>query len=93
MKIIRDEGKDNEEILEAWAHIQPKTGFFDLATPIFEGDIVEVSDPRRGPGGVERRLAAQVSVIDSGNDAMSHIHVTWGQAPSTRQAPVRRLTF
>lgn len=93
VKIIRNEGQDTEEIVEVWAHIQAKSGFFDLATPVFEGDIVEVHDPRRGPDGVDRRLADQVDVNDSGNDAMSHIQVTWGKAGPARQAPVRRLTF
>jgi len=93
VKIIHHEGTDSEEVTEAWAHIQADCGFFDLGTPVFDGDVVEVEDFRRGPNGVERRLAAKVDVNDSGSPMVSHIHVHWGKAPAPRVAPVRRLTF
>jgi hypothetical protein len=93
VKVIRNEGTDSEETAEVWAHVQADAGFFDLDTPIFEGDVVEVSDARRGPDGTERRLAAKVDVNRSGQAAVDHIHVKWGRAVPPRQAPVRRLTF
>lgn len=93
VKIIRNEGTASEEVTEAWAHIQPKGGYFELGAPVFEGDVVEVEDLRRGPGGVERRLAAQVDVNDTGSPQVSHIHVHWGKAPARWVAPLRRLTF
>ena len=93
VKVIRNEGTDSEETAEVWAHVQADAGFFDLDAPIFEGDVVEVSDPRRGPDGAERRFAAKVDVNRSGQAAVDHIHVTWGRATAPRQAPVRRLTF
>lgn len=58
-----------------------------------EGDVVEVPDPRRGPDGVERRLARTVKVNDMGPASMRHIAVKWGAAPVARVAAVRRLTF
>lgn len=93
VKIIRNESTDDEEVIEAWAHIQPESGFFDLTTPIFEGDVVEVEDLRRGPGGAERRLAEEVHVNDTGSAEVSHINVKWGKTAPPRVAPVRRLTF
>lgn len=74
------------------AHVQAEKGFFDVDTPIFEGDVVEVADPRR-PEGVERRLAAKVKVNNFGPADMQHISVTWGRAAPPRVVPVRRLSF
>jgi uncharacterized protein (TIGR02391 family) len=92
VKIIRNEGGDDEEVLEVEAHVQAEKGFFDVDTPVFEGDVVEVADPRR-TAGVERRLAAKVKVNNFGPAHMRHISVTWGSAAPPRVAPVRRLTF
>lgn len=92
VKIIKSPGAEDEEIVEVDAQIQGEKGLFDLDTPIFEGDLVEVADPRR-PEGVERRLAAKVKVNNFGPADMQHIAVTWGKAPVIRTAPVRRLTF
>lgn len=93
VKIIRNEGGgEDEEVVEVEAHIQAEQGFFDVGTPVFEGDVVEVADPRR-PEGVERRFAAKVNVNNFGPTDMQHISVTWGRAAPPRVAPVRRLTF
>jgi uncharacterized protein (TIGR02391 family) len=91
--VIRNEGTDDEESFETVGHIQPEQGFFEVETPIYEGDIVEVADPRGGPAGKERRIAATVKVYDSAPRGMAHTAVTWGKAPAPRVAPVRRLTF
>ncbi len=92
VKIIRDEGGEGEAVVEVQAHIQAEKGFFDVKTPVFEGDLVEVADPRR-PEGVERRLVAKVKVNNFGPTDMQHISVTWGRATPARVAPVRRLSF
>ncbi|MEH3134849.1 MAG: TIGR02391 family protein [Mycolicibacterium neoaurum] len=87
--IIHNEGQDDETRREVEAHIQSKTGSFEIDTPIYEGDVVELDDPR---GGRERRLAAQVDINRvRGHDEMSRIKVTWGKAAPARSAPVRRL--
>jgi uncharacterized protein (TIGR02391 family) len=79
-----------------WLRLKPtcrqKTHSSDVDTPLFEGDIVEVADPRR-PEGVERRVVAQVKVNNFGPTQMQHISVTWGRGAPPRVAPVRRLTF
>ena len=38
-----------------------RTGSFAIDTPIFTGDIVELPDPRRGEGGVERRYVREAT--------------------------------
>jgi uncharacterized protein (TIGR02391 family) len=87
--IIHHEGQEDETRREVEAHIQSKTGSFEVDTPIYEGDIVELDDPR---GGRERRLAAQVDINRvRGHEDMSRIKVTWGKAGPPRSAPVRRL--
>ncbi len=93
VRVIRDEGTDSEESFEVEAHIQPERGMFDIETPIFEGDLVEIPDPRRGPDGTERRMAEKVNVYDVPSPTMRHTEVLWGRAAAPRVAPVRRLTF
>ena len=88
--IIRHEGTDDEVRTEVQAMIQAKSGFFDVTTPIYEGDIVEVPDPR---GGIDRRIAAEVHVNDYGSKQMQHTQVKWGKVPAARTAPVRRLSI
>jgi len=78
VKIIRNEGGEDEEVVEVEAHVQAENAFFDVDTPLFEGDIVEVADPRR-PEGVERRVVAQGKVNNFGPTEMQHITVTWGR--------------
>jgi hypothetical protein len=64
---------------------------FEIETPIYEGDVVEIDDPR---GGKERRLAAEVRVNKvKGHPHMSRIKVIWGKALPPRGAPVRRLAI
>jgi uncharacterized protein (TIGR02391 family) len=88
VKIIHREGTSDESRLTTEAHVQPASGFFAIDTPIHEGDIVEVPDPR---GGTDRRIAAAVNVNDVGPESMRHIEVVWGKAPALRVAEVRRL--
>lgn len=89
--VVHNPGTEDEERFETEAHIQAKTAFFAVDTPIYEGDVVEFPDPR---GGRARKVAASVDVNNptgSSFRGMEHIHVTWGAAPSARVAPVRRL--
>lgn len=88
--IVRGEGTDEESRAEAEAHIQPETGFFAVDTPVYEGDIVVVADPR---GGADRRLVGDVKVYNIGPAHMRHTEVTWAKAPPLRVAPIRRLTL
>lgn len=91
VRIIRAEGTADKTITETHCHVQPDTGYFDFDTPVFEGDIVEMPDPRPGAGGHMRKVASKVDIYDAGR--IQYIHVTWGAAPAVRTAPIRRLTF
>lgn len=91
--VVNNPGTEDEHRFETEAHVQAKTGFFAVDTPIYEGDIVEFHDPR---GGTTRKVAATVDVNNPTGPSfrgVEHIHVTWGSAPPARVAPVRRLSI
>lgn len=90
VEIVHAAGTDSETRTPATALIQGASGIFEVTTPIYEGDIVELDDPR---GGRDRRLVAKVKVNDFGPPGMHHISVEWGKAPAVRAAPVRRLAL
>lgn len=54
-----------------------------MDTPIYEGDIVEVQDPR---GGTLERYVTAIEIADAsgaaGFDGMSHITAVWGTRPT-----------
>jgi hypothetical protein len=76
VEVIHGEGTPQERRLKMRAIVQRKTGQFNADAQIFDGDIVELDDPR---GGKRRLYAATVDVIEGGD--MSHISVTWGKPP------------
>jgi len=55
--VIRNEGTEDEESFEVDGHIQAKAGYFDVDTPIFEGDVVLVRDlgAQKGSNGGSRQ--------------------------------------
>ncbi len=60
--------------------IRPKCGMFAVDTPIYEGDVIELPDPR---GGVRRLLVGEVEINDDPDDPdMSHIAVTFTGSPA-----------
>jgi uncharacterized protein (TIGR02391 family) len=85
--IVRNPGQPDESRTEVLAHLQPSAGFFDVTTPIYEGDVVESEDPR---GGVQRHTVQTVKVFALGT-ALDHIEVSWGPEAPARVAAVRRL--
>jgi uncharacterized protein (TIGR02391 family) len=95
VRVVRNPGTPEEESFEVEAQIQGKTGSFDVNTPVFTGDYVEVGDPRRGEDGVELRYVASARVLTGGPESMHRVKVEWGDAPTrdTRVAPVRPLSF
>lgn len=86
--IIHAEGTEDELRHEVEAHIQPQAGVFEVETPIYVGDVVEMDDPR---GGRERRLAREVNVAANAPSGMAHTQVKWGRAAPPWVATVRRL--
>ena len=87
--IVHDEGGPQEKRTITEAHIQAKTGFFEIDAPIYNGDIVEVGeDPR--DGSVDRRLVTNHKLVQprgSSFRGMEHTHVEWAQAPAPRVRP------
>lgn len=88
--IVHEEDSGNEVRTDARGNIQDRKGYFDVSTPIYEGDVVELPDPR---GGVRRLLVSSVAINDQGPSFadVNHIEVTWGKPPPARVAAIRRL--
>lgn len=80
--IIHAEGTPSEKRIEVRALTQSNSAFFDLDTPIYEGDFVEMTDPR---GGVLRYYVKQIEINDTEGSSsfagMGHIKATWGDKP------------
>ncbi len=90
--VVHNPGTDQEERHELHAHVQPGMGFFELNDPIYEGDIIEVADPRAGSGGLQRKHVVSVEVFNLGS-SIDHIEARLKDAPRPRVAPVRRISF
>ncbi len=86
--MVKRPGKADEKRLKLEGVVQPKKGFFDVKTPIEEGDVVEVPDPR---GGTRALPVKRVEIFEVGKAGLDHIEVEWGQTPQVREAAVRRL--
>lgn len=93
VEVVHAEGTADEKRFSVEAHVQPDSGFVSVDAPIYEGDIVEIKDPR---GGIERKLVSEVRIYDPKGVSfrkMRHTELKWGKAPQARIAPVRRLTI
>lgn len=83
--IVRHPGTLKEERIQAKGQIEPDNGFFDIKTPIYEGDMVEVPDPR---GGVRQLFVGRADPIQAGgNPDLDHIEVTWSAGRGHRMGP------
>jgi uncharacterized protein (TIGR02391 family) len=90
--LVNNPGLDNEIRQTVLAVVQPDKGFFEIDTPIHEGDVVEVPDPRAGTVEPRRLMVARVDLHELPQKPfMSHIEVSWGTAPQLRTAAIRRL--
>ena len=77
VEVIHAEGTSN-------AHIQSESGFTAVDTPIYEGDILVINDPR---GGTYRRLVTDVKIVNPKNPGLSnmrHIKLTFTKAPQPK---------
>lgn len=93
VEVIHAEGSADEKRFLVEAHVQPDSAVVSVDTPIYEGDIVEINDPR---GGVQRKLVKEVRINNPKGAAFQHLRhteVILAKAPQPRIAPVRRLTF
>lgn len=81
--LIHDAGLASETRIIVEAHIQPELGFFELDTPIYEGDLVEVDDSRGG----KRTLYVAVVNMYKTSSNLKHTEVKWGPQPATHNSP------
>ncbi len=85
--LIKKAGTPEERRLAIRGTVMPKKGVFPKDTPIYEGDTIEVPDPR---GGLRRVEVASVKVHAYGS-ALDHIEVEWGKPRIEKTAAIRRL--
>lgn len=93
VKVVHSKGTADENCFSIEAHIQQDSNFVTVDTPIYEGDIVEINDPR---GGIKRKIVREVRLYDPKGASFREMHymeLKWDTAPQTRIAPVRRLTI
>lgn len=91
--VVHLEGTSDEKRFNVDMHVQPKSGFVSIDTPIYEGDIVEIEDPR---GGIDRKVVEEVNIYRPKGRMLTNMQYTeviWGKGPVPRVAPVRRLTI
>ena len=96
--IIKNYGTDDETRMEVEAQLlHSDKAYFDLADPLFEGDHVEMPDPRGGSvvklaaNVIQHPMPASMSSAFGGSDG--YAEVRWGKSEAPRQAPVRRLNL
>lgn len=96
--IVKNHDTDDEERVEAEAQLLNSTeAYFAIEDPLFEGDHVEMPDPR---GGTTLKVAVEVEqhpmparMKSSFGGSNGYAKVKWGQATLVRQGPVRRLNL
>jgi len=98
VSIIKNRGTDEEQRLEVEAQLlNSSKAYFALEDPLYEGDCVEIPDPR---GGQTVKIAAKVvqhpmpaNMSHSFGGSNGYAEVDWGEAEQIRQPPVRRLNL
>lgn len=96
--IIKNQGTEDEERIDAEAQLLSSSkAYFALEDPLYEGDYVEMPDPR---GGLVARIADKViqhpmpaSMASAFGGSSGYAEVHWGRTEPARQAPVRRLNL
>lgn len=94
--IIKNYGTADEERLPSEAQLlNSDEAYFAIEAPLYEGDHVEMPDPR---GTSVTKMAAEVvqhpipaNMAHSFGGSSGYTKVTWGRVETPRQAPVRRL--
>ena len=89
--IIHNEGEHDERRTTALCNVQRAKGFFEVDTAVYEGDIVELPDPR---GGSRRLIVREVEIADDGHArALSHLAAVWGEPTAVRHPAVSRVAI
>ncbi len=88
--IVHSPGSSEEARIPARVQPQSNAGLFDVTTPIYEGDIVEMDDPR---GGLRRLHVTQIDIHDFRGSVsfqgMSYIKTSWSEKPSRNVQPTQ----
>ncbi len=82
--LVKNYRGPNETRQALKAVIQGNTGMFPVNTPIYEGDVIELPDPR---GGVRRLQVGKVDIRENtgggvGPNLLDHIAVTFTGPPA-----------
>jgi len=98
VSIIKNRGTDDEQRFEVEAQLlNSSKAYFALEDPLYEGDSVELPDPRGGQivkiavKVVQHPMPANMSHAFGGSNG--YAEVDWGEADPVRQPPVRRLSL
>lgn len=94
--IVKNYGTDDVERVHTEAQLLNSTeAYFAIEDPLYEGDHVEMPDPR---GGQTFKVAAEVeqhpvpaSMASAFGESSGFTKVKWGKVQPVRQAPIRRL--
>ncbi len=74
--LIRNFRQPNEQRVPVKGIVQGTQGVFPVSTPIYEGDVIELPDPR---GGVRRMVVASVRIHEG--MGLDNIEVRFGGSP------------
>lgn len=92
--IVHALGTLDEKRTPSRVQAQADAGYFDIDTPIYEGDVVEMDDPR---GGTRRLHVSKVDLNDTRGDSgfrgMSHIKAHWSEGPPRPLAGTTTTTY
>lgn len=89
--IMHNEGEHDERRTTALCNVQRAKGFFEVDIAVYEGDIVELRDPR---GGSRRLTVREVEIADDGRaSALSHLAAVWGDPTVVRHPAVPRVAI
>ncbi|PWB98190.1 hypothetical protein [Homoserinimonas hongtaonis] len=79
--VIHNAGQDDEERHELESQVQGSKAFFDVDAPVYDGDVMEVADPR---GGTRKLYITHVKINQAGggmSSSMSHIAASFSDQP------------
>ncbi|MET0886124.1 MAG: hypothetical protein ABWX92_06700 [Mycetocola sp.] len=83
--LIRNAGQEGEVRHEVKSQVQGAKAFFDIDAPVYDGDIMEVPDPR---GGTRTLYITAVKINQAGGGTpshMSHIVASFSERPPRSQ--------
>lgn len=92
--IVHAPGTLDEKRTPSRVQAQAASGFFDIDTPVYEGDVVELDDPR---GGTRRMFVTKIDINDvrgrGGFRGMSHIQAHWTEGAPRPAAAATNTTY